>query len=95
MIGQAVMGNPWIFREIRHYLDTGEVLPRPTDEEITALLLQHARMLMRENGEHMGILKMRSHASWYLTGFPNAARMRKEINSLTTYDELVKVLEAY
>ena len=95
MIGQAAMGNPWIFREIRHYLDTGELLEKPEEQEIMELLLTHARMLIHEDGEHMGILKMRSHASWYLTGFPNAARMRKEINSLTTYDELKQVLRAY
>ncbi len=95
MIGQAAMGNPWIFREVRQFLDTGTEPVHPSAQEIASLLLRHARMLIRENGEHMGILKMRSHASWYLTGFPNAARMRKEINSLTTYEELEKVLNIH
>ena len=95
MIGQASMGNPWIFREIRHYLDTGEVLKRPEEEEIIELMLRHARMLIRENGEHMGILKMRSHASWYLTGFPNASHMRQEINRISTYEELEQTIRSY
>lgn len=93
MIGQAAMGNPWIFQEIRHYLETGKALPRPSEEEIISMLLRHARLLLSENGEHMGILKMRSHASWYLTGFPNASRMRAEINRITTYEALEALLK--
>ena len=93
MIGQAAMGAPWIFREVRHFLDTGETLPKPPEKEIIGLILRHARMLTEENGEHMGILKMRSHASWYLTGFPNASKLRLSINRITTYQELLDLLE--
>ncbi|MBQ6550757.1 MAG: tRNA dihydrouridine synthase DusB [Lachnospiraceae bacterium] len=92
MIGQAAMGDPWIFERVRHYLETGEELPAPSPEEIYAMILRHARMLIEENGEHMGILKMRSHASWYLTGFPNASKMRAEINRITRYEELTELL---
>ena len=93
MIGQAAMGAPWIFREVRHFLDTGETIPKPPEKEIIGLILRHARMLTEENGEHMGILKMRSHASWYLTGFPNASKLRLSINRITTYQELLDLLE--
>ena len=93
MIGRAAMGNPWIFREVLHYLKTGEELPKPSIEEIFAMILRHAEDIVKEKGEYIGIREMRAHAAWYTHGFPHAAAMRREINHVSTLDELVCLLE--
>lgn len=92
MIGRGVQGNPWIFREMIQYEETGIVPERPGVEEIRAMMLRHARMQMEEKGDHLGILEMRKHVAWYTTGLPNAARLRNEINKTESYEELEELL---
>lgn len=88
MIGRAAMGNPWIFGQIREYLNTGNNIALPTKDEIISTLLSHAEALAEMNGEYMGMRQMRSHAAWYLKGFRNAAKLRGMINNIETLDEL-------
>ena len=64
MIGRAVRGNPWIFREMNHYFQTGELLPRPSSEEIREMILRHARAQIALKGEFTGIREMRKHVAW-------------------------------
>lgn len=92
MVAQAAMGNPWIFREINAYIEHGAATERPSNAEIIDMLLRHAAMEVGENGERMGILKMRSHASWYLKGFPHANALRDQVNRLTTLSEMRELL---
>lgn len=92
MIAQAAMGNPWIFREVRAYMNGDPIPERPSKAEVIDMILRHAEELIKENGEHMGILKMRSHASWYLKGFPNANALRDSINRITTMEALKGLL---
>jgi len=88
MIGRAAQGNPWIFRETVHYLQTGEKLPAPTNAEKSEIILRHARMEREKKGEYTAVREMRRHLSWYTFGMPGAARFREWINKLETMDEL-------
>ena len=71
MIGRATYGRPWIFREVRHYLDTGEVLPQPSVIERVAIAKEHLAKSIEVKGERVGVLEMRRHLSNYFKGLPN------------------------
>jgi len=92
MIGRGAEGNPWIFREIKAYLEGKEVPGRPSYEEITDMILRHARLLIAYKGEHIGALEMRKHAAWYLQGQKKATQMRRLLNEVDSYEELEKLL---
>ena len=92
MIGRAVRGNPWIFKDIQHYLDTGKHLERPSAEEMADMILEHGRLLMEYKGEYIGIREMRKHTAWYTAGLPNSSRFRGSINEMETYDELQRAI---
>ena len=94
MIGRGAQGNPWIFREIRHYLEFGEMLPRPDAEEIKTVLRRHAQLQMEVKGEYIGMREMRKHAAWYLAGFPHAARLRKQACEMEKLDDLERLIES-
>ncbi len=87
-VGRAAMGDPWVFYRIRHFLETGEELPGPSKEEITDMILRHARELVRDKGEYIGIRQMRAHTAWYLKGFRGAAEMRRKVNEIERLKEL-------
>ena len=88
MIGRGAQGNPWIFRQILHSLETGEELPKPSMEEVTEMLLRHARAQIVFKGELVGIREMRKHAAWYTSGYKNSAKLRGKINEVETYEDL-------
>ena len=69
MIGRGAQGNPWIFREIRHYFDNGEELPPPSSREVLTVMINHLRHLHQVYGEPLGVRVARKHINWYLTGF--------------------------
>ncbi len=93
MIGRAAQGNPWIFKEIRTFLQTGEVPPRPDTDEIRAMLREHARLMLAEKGEFTAIRELRRHAAWYLAGFPHAAQLRKQACEMEHMEDLERLLE--
>ena len=88
MIGRGAQGNPWIFRQILHSLETGEELSKPSMEEVTEMLLRHARAQIAFKGEVVGIREMRKHAAWYTSGYKNSAKLRGKINEVETYEDL-------
>ena len=88
MIGRGVRGNPWLMAEINHYLSTGEELPRPNNEEIADVILEHGRMLIEYKGEYIGIREMRKHTAWYTAGMPNSSKFRGRICEMETYEQL-------
>lgn len=92
MIGRAVRGNPWIFRELNHYFLTGEKLPRPSAEEIREMILRHARMQIEIKGEFTGIREMRKHVAWYTAGMRHSAELRRESNLIADYQALEELL---
>lgn len=93
MVGRAAQGNPFIFREITEYLETGVIPPKPTPAEVRATIERHARMQMEEKGEYTGVREMRKHLSWYTVGYPNSAKYRQMINSMETMEELIHSLD--
>ena len=95
MIGRRAKGNPWIFREVIHYFETGETLPRPSLEKVTDMMLRHGRMLIDFKGEYIGVREMRKHVSWYTFGFPGAAKLRDKVNHTETYQDLEQLLSQY
>ena len=93
MIGRAARGNPWIFKRCSHYLETGELLDRPSQKEIVDMILKHARMLIDFKGEYIGVREMRKHTAWYVSGMPHATDIRNRINYMESYEEIEKLLE--
>lgn len=93
MIGRAAKGNPWIFREIAHFLKTGEELPRPDAEEKKAMMLRHAKLMVQYKGEFIGIHEMRKHIAWYTQGMPDSAKLRATINTVESYDALADLVQ--
>lgn len=92
MIGRAAKGNPWIFREIKRYLEDGVVMERPSPEEILQMMLRQTRLMVEYKGEFTGIHEMRKHVAWYTQGLKDSARLRYEINHVETYDALQQLL---
>ena len=92
MIARGAQGNPWIFRQIPHYFETGEHLAKPTLEEVTQMILRHARMMLEFKGEYIGIREIRKHAAWYTAGYPNSARLRVAINNVESFEALEELL---
>lgn len=90
MIGRACRGNPWIFREVTHYLNTGEILERPTRDEVRETILRHAKLQLEYKGEYTAIREMRKHVAWYTTGYPHSAKLRQMVNAMETVAELEK-----
>src|SRR5207247_357556 len=80
MVGRGAQGNPWIFREISHYLATGEHLAPPSVEEVRDTLIGHLENLYGFYGEHLGVRVARKHISWYSKGLRGGGLFRNEIN---------------
>lgn len=95
MIGRGAQGNPWIFKRINHYMQTGEILPEPTLEEKINTAIKHLKLAVDEHGEYVAVREMRKHIAWYLKGLRNSARVRDEINKIESYEEVVTKLKAY
>ena len=92
MIGRGAQGNPWIFRQVLHYFETGEHLAKPDFDEVAKMMLRHARMMLEFKGEYTGIREIRKHGAWYTAGYKNSAKLRVMINEVETYNELESLL---
>lgn len=92
MIGRGAQGNPWLFRQIVHYLASGEILPPPSLAERIALILRHLDMLVEHKGQYIGIREMRRHAAWYTKGLPHSAELRHHFNQAETKEDFFKVI---
>nr|MCR4674008.1 tRNA dihydrouridine synthase DusB [Lachnospiraceae bacterium] len=87
MIGRGAQGNPWIFHQILHYFETGELIGKPPMSKMVETMLRHAKMQIEFKGEYLGVREMRKHAAWYTAGYRNSSRLRGRINEVETYDE--------
>ena len=92
MIGRATYGRPWIFRECRHYLETGELLPQPSVVERVAIAKEHLQKSLEIKGERVGILEMRRHLSNYFKGLPNFKDTRLKLVTLTDVEALIETI---
>ena len=88
MIGRASNGNPWIFDEIISYLEKGEVINKPSVDNVKTMILRHLKMLVEYKGEYTAIREMRKQIAWYIKGMPNATFIRNEINQIEDLKEL-------
>ena len=93
MIGRAAIGYPWIFREIKHFLNTGQHLAAPSIEERVAACKKHLDGSISWKGERLGILEMRRHYANYLKGFPNIKEFRARLVNSLDKNELYEILE--
>ena len=91
MIARAARGNPWIFKEIRGYLN-GEIIEKPEKDEIVDMILKHCKLQMQYDDEIMAIRKMRKHVAWYTHGMKGSSALRDRVNHVERYDELERLL---
>jgi tRNA-dihydrouridine synthase B len=95
MIGRAAQGNPWIFREVVHYLKTGTEMDRPSLEEVRSTLLEHLHNLYNFYGEYSGVRVARKHISWYSKGHRHGGAFRQAVNQVESSAEQVRMIEAF
>ncbi|VEG95292.1 tRNA-dihydrouridine synthase B [Aeromonas encheleia] len=95
MIGRAAQGRPWIFREIRHFLETGTKLPPPDREEVRTLMNEHVTNLHQFYGAYLGARIARKHVGWYLDEEETGREFRKHFNALDCADAQLTALEVY
>lgn len=95
MIARGVRGNPWLFKQIKAYLATGELIPKPDCEELVQMVLRHGKLQVEWKGENIGIKEMRKHVAWYTTGYKNSAKLRGRVNEINTYEDLEEVMYTF
>ncbi len=94
MIGRGSLGNPWIFREIKYYLETGEKLEKPTDKEKLEVMKQHINLALKEKGD-IAVKELRKHIAWYTKNMKNSSVFRNCINNIEDPKELFIVIDEY
>jgi tRNA-dihydrouridine synthase B len=95
MVCRASFGNPWIFRSIKHYLETGELLPEPDIETRIAIALEHLHISVEKYGPYKGLVRMRNQLCWYLKGLPGVGKVRSKLVLLPSEAEVIDLLEKY
>ena len=95
MIGRGSFGNPWIFKNIKYYLETGNKLPKPTNEEKLDVIKRHIELAVKEKNEEIAVKELRKHISWYTKNLKNSSEFRYNVNKIENKEELIKYLEEY
>lgn len=95
MVGRAALGNPWVFYEINHYLQTGEIAPKPSMQEIKDMIMTHGKSLMDLKGEHLAMLQMRGQGTWYFKGLPNAKETKAALSKVQKWTEFEQIISGY
>jgi tRNA-dihydrouridine synthase B len=95
MIGRAAQGRPWIFREIDHYLRTGEYLPAPLVSEVNALMQEHLLAHYAFYGEYLGVRTARKHIGWYVRDLIDGESFRQRMNQLENCDDQLKAVHDF
>lgn len=95
MIGRASLGNPYIFKQITHYLKTNEKLENQAPNEKIDLCLKHFKYLLKIKDEKVAVLEMRTHTAWYIKGMKDASTIKNMIFKCNNKDELINILENY
>lgn len=93
MVARGAKGNPWIFKRITEYLETGRIPPKPSREEVKAMMLRHGEMMVEFKGEAAAMREMRKHVAWYTAGWPHSAALRNDINAVETMEVLRELIE--
>lgn len=95
MVGRAVLGNPWLIKQMVEYLETGILLPNPTPQEKIDKAKEHLSYLYQLKGEKLAVLEMRSHIPWYIKGINGANQLKRQLNELKTYQEVNDALDYF
>jgi len=95
MIGRGAQGNPWIFKRVSQYLESGELCVLPTNEEILGVVLRHLNMIVDLKGERTGVREMRTHISHYVSGMHDSAKFRNYVFKLDTKAAVAQAIEAF
>lgn len=95
MVGRGVLGRPWLLKQIKHYLCTGELLPEPSLNERFETALKHLRLKIELQGENQAVREMRAHLAWYLKGVPNSSKFRAAMNQVASYEDVKSLLESF
>lgn len=92
MIGRGAQGNPWIFKRVIHFLETGEKLAPPTVAERAEKMAEHLELLVKYKGEYRGIQEARKHMAWYIKGAKGGAKLRDTIMHAQTKEEMLRII---
>ena len=95
MIGRGAQGNPWIFKQLTHFLRTGEILPKPTMQERAEVIIRHLDLLLKYKGDYIGPREMRKHATWYTRGITHGAILRDKFNKAEKREDFIDIIEKY
>jgi len=93
MIGRATLGNPWIIKRIKHFLETGEKLSIVSDEEKLRVLQEHFELLLEEKGEYTATREIRKFVAWYVKGMTDARRFKEKMNTIETKEDFYKIFD--
>ena len=92
MIGRGILGNPFLLRRVKHYLEHGEILPEPSQCDIIRTALEHISRIIEYKGEYVGIREARKHAIWYIKGMKNSVSIKNRLTAATSYNEMADML---
>ena len=95
MLARGVRGNPWLFTQIKEYLNNGKIIRKPSLDEVIEMMIRHAKLQIEFKGEFMGIREMRKHVGWYTVGYPSSTKLRAKTNEMERLDDLVQLLNAW
>lgn len=95
MIGRAARGNPWIFRQVVQYLETGQIIEKPSRDQVGRMMLRHAALLEAHKGTYTALREMRKHVAWYTSGYPHSSGLRRRGNEITTMEALCGLVEEF
>ena len=93
MVARGALGNPFLFREINHLLETGEEIQTASPEEKAKMLLKQAQLTLDNKGEHIAMLQIRKHAIWYFKGIKNAAKVREATSRMNSMKDLISLIK--
>ena len=94
-IARGALGNPFIFRELNAYFENNIILPHADNQEIFDTIVHHHNLLLELKGEHLAMLEMRSHVSWYIKGRPGSAKIKDFCNKQTDFNIVIETLRKY
>ena len=94
MLARGARGNPWLFRQIKKYEETGEYSEKPSFDEVAAMILRHTKLQIEYKGEYLGIREMRKHVGWYTAGYKNSSSIRRKVNEVESYEQLEQLISS-
>ncbi len=95
MIGRALLGNPWIIKEILCYLENGTIIPKPNNIDRINMAIKHLMLLSKYKCEKLAVLEIRNHIAWYIKGLKNSSEIKNKIYKCSRIDDIINILNSY